>query len=125
MSFEIPNPIKCLISVDPGTKLWIGRCLDFGLVTSGKTSQSVWANLKSVTKLHIEHSFAHDRDGLHRHRAPDKLWLAFQAVESELGLSDKIELDLVPSQPPQPVDPIWIKGVELDCTNTAALQSVH
>src|ERR1051325_7732009 len=98
---NIPDPIKCILSIDQETGLWVGRCLDFGLVTSGKTAESAWTNLKSVVKLHIEHCFTNDEFRLSKHRAPDEDFTDFDhQTQHDHVRSDKIELNLVAPKPP-------------------------
>lgn len=124
MIHSIPKHIKCLLSVDQETKLWIGHCLDFDLKTSGKSQQSVWVNLKSVVKLHIEHSFANAPERMNAHRAPMADWDCFMNLSPRDGLRDKIELDLIPAHV-NTEDDIWINGVEIGCLETTHVQSVN
>ena len=119
--FTLPRRIQCLLSIDADTSLWIGHCLDFDIVTSGKTANLAWSNLKSVVKLHIEHSFTHDRAGLNRRRAPEAAWMTLDQLSSKSRRSDKIELDLVEKPP---AEDIWISGVELG-TISPEIPSVH
>ena len=101
---------------DHQSDLWVGRCLDFGLVTSGKSDDAAWTNLKSVVKLHIEHCFTNDQPGLLRHRATDEDFANFDTdIQKQHFRSEKIYLNLVAPKEPD-AQSFWIHGVELDET---------
>lgn len=122
--FNLPvGPIRCLLSFDPASGAWVSHCLDFDLVTSGKTDEDAWANIKAVVKLHIEHCFTHDNDGLEKHRVDQELIDRFDRGKGLMEVwSDKIKLNLV--QPRKQDDlSFWIKGVEL--ASATSLQAVH
>jgi hypothetical protein len=108
----IPDVLSCLLSQDPETKNWIGHCLDFHLVTSGKNPDSAWSNLRSVITTHVEHCFTHHRDGL-QFRAAQSEWDLFEALKKQQPIrrTEKITLRLVA---PQTEDgpAFWIQGVE-------------
>jgi hypothetical protein len=123
--FELPEIIRCFLSRDKETGLWIGRSLDFGLVTSGKSDEIAWKNLKSVVRLHVEHCFSDDRDAVHKHRASEEEFRAFdESRDAAPFRSDKIELRMVAPRAPDSLS-FWMQGVELGIAATANLQSVH
>lgn len=113
--FKLPERIRCLLDQDDQTGAWIGHCLDFDLVTSGESPDLAWNNLKSVVKLHIEHCFTHDQNGLDFHRAPDEDFALFEKLTNDHRLfrSDKINLNLVAPKAPDQIS-FWIQGAELD-----------
>jgi predicted RNase H-like HicB family nuclease len=128
--FKLPESISCMLHLDTESGAWVSRCLDFDLVTSGKTEKESWANLKSVVKLHIEHCFTNNRGALSLHRADDEDFALFRKM-TETGnnfWSDKIELNLV-APPPKVPDQIsfWIKGVNSSgtCKAASSLLAVH
>ena len=110
----IPDVLSCLLTQDGETKFWIGHCLNFDLVTSGKDPDSAWENLRAVIKTHIEHCFTHHWDGL-KSEAPRADWLLFDALKNKQPLmrTEKITLRLIAPQTEQ-VPPFWIQGVESD-----------
>src|SRR5580698_6724531 len=111
MTFMLPDTIKCLLHLDTDSGAWIGHCLDFDIVTSGRTEEMAWTHLKSVVKLHIEHCFTHDHDGLGRHRASAFLFNEFDAAVSsnEDFWSDRIRLNLVAPKQQPAQDSFWIR----------------
>jgi len=125
--FDIPKPIECLITPDRETTLWNAHCLDFDLISSGKTPEAAWVNIKAVVRLHIEHSFTHDRAGLRRHEASPELRAIFKKLKEQKTVrSDKIELNLLPPKEPEHAADLWIQGVEeLGCATPSLVQSVH
>jgi len=125
--FEIPDTIKCFLRPDNESGSWVGHCLDFDLVTSGKTEEIAWTHLKAVVKLHIEHCFTHDHSGVGRHRAPQAFFDQFDQAVSQKGdfWSDRINLNLVAAQKQPDQKRFWIRGLELEQASSASLQSVH
>lgn len=114
MPTNIPLPIKCILSEDRETGLWIGRCLDFGLVTSGKTVEDAWTNLKSVVKVHLEHCLTQDESGLIQHRASDEEFTKFDdSSQTEQFRSENIKLNLIAPKVPT-ARSFWIRGVECE-----------
>jgi predicted RNase H-like HicB family nuclease len=109
---KIPKVLSCLLSQDADTKFWLGQCLDFALVTSGKTPDNAWENLRAVITTHVEHCFTHHPDGLKK-RAVDEDWQLFEALKKEqlIRRTEKITLRLAPPQAEQ-IPPFWIEGVE-------------
>jgi len=62
---KAPLTLPCLIEWDEGTKLFVGHCLTFDLVsTSPRASREAFDNLKHLIKLHIEYSYTHHQAGL-------------------------------------------------------------
>jgi len=128
----IPDVLSCLLSQDSETKLWIGHCLDFHLITSGKDPDTAWTHLRSVITTHVEHCFTHHRHGL-SFRAPDSEWKLFETLKNRQPLvrTEKITLRLVAPQTEQ-VPAFWIQGVEssflgAECETAAstAIQAVN
>jgi predicted RNase H-like HicB family nuclease len=125
MTLDFSKPIRCLLNSDPASGRWVAHCLDFDLVTSGKTDEAAWTNIKAVVKLHIEHCFTHDNDGMFKHRVDQELIDSFDAGKGLTEVwSDKIRLNLVaPKKEADDKITFWIKGVELAQTST--IQAVH
>lgn len=120
--------LSCLLSKDGQTGRWLAHCLDFDLLTSAKTEEIAWENLRKVVRAHIEHCFAFHREGLEL-QAESSEWSEFRRVEKRLmddGLpirTEKITLKLATPTKPWG-DDLWIKGVETfgQRTATASLQ---
>lgn len=108
---QIPDLLSCVLSRDEETGRWLGHCLDFDLVTSGKTEDEAWKNLRGVVKMHIEHCFTHHRAGLTL-RADEEEWDLFRASSrTQPARRDKIVLNLIP--PPEHEHTFWIQAIEL------------
>lgn len=121
--FSLPtDPIRCLLNSDRESGVWVAHCLDFDIVTSGRDDTEAWERIKAVVKLHIEHCFTHDQDGLNSHQAPQSLIDSFDnGLGSREVRSDKIKLNLV--APAKPGDNFWIKGVEI--AQPACVPHIH
>jgi hypothetical protein len=111
----IPEVLRCLLTKDVQTGRWLGHCLDFDIVTSGKDEDSAWNNLKAVVRAHVESCFTHWQDGL-KFKASSQEIALFEALKEkqELFRSDKIEFRLTPLKRSElhPLHPLWIQGVE-------------
>jgi len=108
----IPDVLSCLITHDAATNRWLGHCLDFDLITSGKTADAAWEHICGVVKVHVENCFTHHQDGL-RFRAGKQHWDLFSALKKKSNLfrQEKITLRLVrPEEAPTP--PVWMQGIE-------------
>ena len=94
---NLPQAFRCLLSFDPDTSLWIGHCLDLDLVTSAKTEEDAWANLKKVILAHVEACLTHFEPGMARYASDDKFEVFGQLLwtnpEEEIR-RDKISLNL-------------------------------
>lgn len=132
---EIPPVLSCLLTQDSITSLWLGQCLDFNIVTSAKSPDTAWKNLRAVIKLHVEQCFAHHHEGLRR-RAPEEDWALFNELKNqqEHFRSEPINLKLVsPEKPPEiwalcveSTVQIWSSGgKEQGSAATAAIPGVH
>jgi hypothetical protein len=129
---KIPEVISCLISQDGSSKRWIGHCLDFNLVTSGKDPDKAWAHLCGVIKVHVEHCFTHHHDGL-KFRAADEHWQLFENLKKKQKMmrTEKITLRLVERKDGSGEPPFWVQGVEAGLGGTcvsntaAAVPAVH
>jgi predicted RNase H-like HicB family nuclease len=127
---HFPDVLRCLLKPDPESKKWVGHCLDFDLVTSGRTLDSAWDNLRAVVKLHVEHCFTHHRDGL-EFRASENDFAVFDALKraSTFVRTEKITFDLV--QPEFDLPPVWVEcaedlaGVICGDSTTTAVPAVH
>jgi|SRR5580658_7682214 hypothetical protein len=128
----IPDVLSCLLSQDGETKFWIGHCLNFDLVTSGKDPDSAWENLRAVIKTHVEHCFTHHPEGL-SFKAPEGDWTLFDALKTKQPLmrTEKITLRLVAPQTEQ-IPAFWIQGVESsflgekrEQTAASAIPAIH
>lgn len=111
---KIPDVLSCLITHDAATNRWLGHCLDFDLITSGKTPDAAWEHILGVVKVHVENCFTHHRAGL-RFRARQQHWDLFEALNKKTDLfrQEKITLRLVqPEEEQQP--PVWMKGIETE-----------
>jgi predicted RNase H-like HicB family nuclease len=103
--------LSCLMGKDAETGLFLGHCLNFDLVTSGKTEDEAWQNLKTIIKAHFEYCYANYPDGLRMSATVDE-WKNF-AHRLETGgqsVVEKLEIELRPPLPEVEV-PIWIQGV--------------
>jgi hypothetical protein len=110
---KIPDVLRCLLTPDVETGRWLGHCLEFDIVTSGKDPDSAWKNLKAVVRLHVEHCFTNWQEGLTEFRASDEEIAVFEALkERQLFRSDKITFTLIPPQKDE-LHPLWMQGVEL------------
>jgi predicted RNase H-like HicB family nuclease len=129
---SMPDVLSCILSQDAETKLWLGHCLDFDLVTSAKTQDGAWQNLKSVITTHVEHCFTHHKDGL-KFRASKDEWNLFGTLKNKQPMlrQEKITLRLV-APPAEQMPAFWIAGVESSlpgeaCESAAntAVSAVH
>ena len=106
--------LSCLLSIDEQTGRWLAHCLDFDLMTSAKTQDAAWENLRKVVRVHVEHCFTFHQDGLKLEAEPHE-WEDFRRIEDQLKAdnmpirTEKITLKLTP---PKPCGEIWIRGVE-------------
>src|SRR5260370_39597501 len=93
---SIPEVLSCVLFRDTDTQQWVGHCLDFDLVTSGKNEDSAWGNLIKVVRAHIEHCFTFHPDGLKLEASPEE-WAVFRAFRKRQKnvRSEKITLRLV------------------------------
>src|SRR5438309_9761770 len=110
----IPDTLSCLLSVDPASGFWLGHSLDFGLITSGRTDEIAWKNLKEVIRVHVEHCSRNRPEVLKEHRASEGKWVLFQELKDR-GLhfrSDKLRFHLVPKLEAE--SPVWMQGIELE-----------
>lgn len=110
---EIPKILRCLLTVDQETGRWLGHCLDFDIVTSGKDEDRAWKNLVSVVRLHVEHCFTHWQDGLKFH-ADENCVALFEALKQkqEMFRSEKVTFNLIPPTKTEHLAPLWMQGVE-------------
>jgi predicted RNase H-like HicB family nuclease len=112
---NFPN-LSCLIERDKATGTYIGHCLNYDLMDSGKTPQEAWENLKFVMKSHIEFCYTHLQSGLKRtakRRDWDRFFEAIQSDPSSV-IAEKLELDLKPPTLPEQEMGIWIQKVLSD-----------
>ena len=105
---KIPHLIKCLLSRDPATGLWISHCLDFDIVTSAPTESESWDSMKRVLRSHIESCVSDGYvDGLTK-QASVEYWREFaDLVFSRNVRSEPIDLHLKNRRD------FWMKGVEV------------
>ena len=121
-----PQVFSCLLSKDEQTGRWLAHCLDFDLMTSAKSQDIAWENLRKVVRAHIEHCFTFHQDGL-KMRAEDHEWANFREIEVRLKeqqipiRTEKITLKLTPTKSGRE---LWIRGVEI-LANPAATPSIH
>jgi hypothetical protein len=122
---RIPRIFSCLLGPDNETGRWIAHCLDFDLVTSGKTEDDAWKHLLRIVKMHVEHCFTHRPEGL-QHEADPTEWTLFKALkqQTEFIRSEKISLTLVPPPEDESLNFFWIKGVETK-PSADLVQRVH
>jgi hypothetical protein len=108
----IPGVLSCLLTQDEETKLWLGHCLDFNLVTSGKSPDGAWTNLRAVIKTHVEHCFTNHRDGL-GFRAGSQDWRLFDELKKKQPMmrTEKITLRLVAPETEQ-IPAFWMQAAE-------------
>ena len=130
LSDWLPETLCCLLSFDKQTSRWVGKCLDLGLTTSGKTDKAAWENLTKVVKAHVETCWRRNREALVKNRAPDAEFDLFKHLgEKEPGRRDKITFDLI--EPENEIGPLWIEGLEFLPQGTGcetagpAIQAVH
>ena len=109
---KIPRMVKCLLSHDRSTGLWIGHCLDFDIITSAPTEEKVWEALKHVVVVHIESCLADDfPEGLAK-IAPPEAWIAFiDEFMSSVTRNELIEFKLKRKNQTQSV---WLRGVGIE-----------
>ena len=110
---KLPKSLSCLLSQDKQTGLWINYCLDFDLVTSGKSEDEVWNSMKAMLKAHVESCFADGfSEGL-SHQAKIEAWVAF-AQQFLLGSfrQETIKFDLKRND--STLSGLWLKGVEVE-----------
>jgi hypothetical protein len=112
-----PN-LSCVVKKDEDTGMFVGHCLNYDLMDSGKTPQKAWENLRFVVKSHIEFCYTHHQSGLKR-TATQRDWDRFfeamqQAIESDPSCIhfEKLELDLKPPTLPEHEMGIWIQKVQ-------------
>jgi predicted RNase H-like HicB family nuclease len=129
---NIPDVLSCLLAHDESTNRWTGHCLDFDIVTSGKSVDSAWENLRAALTLHVEHCFTHHHRGLN-HKAPQRDWDLFCALKKQQHFirTEPITLRLILPQVVE-MPPLWVQGVESTTgsavcgkTSTASVQAVH
>ena len=129
---KIPDVLSCLLALDEQSNRWTGHCLDFDIVTSGKTADSAWENLRAALTLHVEHCFTHHHQGL-GFKAPKQDWDMFAELKKTQKnfRSEPITLRLIePHMEEMP--PLWVQGVESilgsvaseQCA-AASIQTVH
>jgi hypothetical protein len=106
--------LSCLLSKDEQTGRWLAHCLDFDLLTSAKSQDTAWENLRKIVRVHIEHCFTFHEDGLKLKAEPHE-WSDFKRIKDHLeseGIpirTDKITLRLIPVESG---GELWIRGVE-------------
>lgn len=115
---QIPNIFSCLLGPDDETGRWVAHCLDFDLVTSGKTEDDAWKHLLRIVKMHVEHCFTHRPEGLTQKADPAD-WALFTDLKkrTEFIRSEKISLTLIPPPDDDSLDFFWIQGVETKPTS--------
>lgn len=112
----IGKVLSCLLSKDERTGRWLAHCLDFDLMTSAKTQDTAWENLRKVVRVHIEHCFTFHQDGLKLEAEPQE-WSDFKNIEHRLKAeelpirTEKITLKLNPPRTLAEFE-LWIRGVE-------------
>ena len=120
-----PRMLPCLIGKDEETGLFVGHCLTFDLVATGKTSQEADKNLASLIKYHIEYCYAHYQAGFEV-TADKEDWDSFQKIVNTKKLPsriEKIEVSLV--KPGTNQNLTWLASVNIDGPSTAELCSVN
>lgn len=106
---KIPKTLKCLLSHDKSTNLWVGHCLDFDIVTSAPSEDKVWEALKQVVVVHIESCLADDfTEGLCR-IAPPEAWVAF--IDELLSSGTRNELIEFKLKRKNQTSSVWLRGV--------------
>jgi len=110
---RIPEVLRCLLTRDVETGRWIGHCLDFDIVTSGRDPEIAWMNLKAVVRAHVESCFTHWQKGL-TFKASDEDIAIFEALKKHQRFrSDKIEFKLLAPKNAE-LHPLWMEGMELN-----------
>lgn len=111
----LPDTLRCLLSFDKETSRWVGKCLDLGLTTSGKTEKITWDNLGKVVKAHVETCWRQNRkEALMKHRASQVEFASFETLQKKnpgKGWRDKITFDLI--EPETGLGPVWMEALEL------------
>ena len=108
---KIPKLIKCLLSQDLKTGLWISHCLDFDLVTSAPTEAESWAAMKNVIRAHVESCVKDGFEAGLSKQASIEHWREFaDLVFSRNVRSEPIDLHLKNRQASE----FWMKGVEVE-----------
>lgn len=71
-------------------KEWIAHCLELDLVTTGKSVQKAWADMRDIIQAHIE--FAIENDNLEHifKQAPREVWNRIFELQRK-GVLPKIE----------------------------------
>src|ERR1700721_2415759 len=82
--------LSCLLSKDEQTGRWLAHCLDFDLLTSAKTEDTAWENLRKVVRVLIEHCFTFHKGGLKLEAEPHE-WADFKRIEKRL-LADGVPI---------------------------------
>ena len=112
-NFILPSSISCLLSLDQETGSWIGKCLDFGLVTSGATEEQAWSNMKSVVKMHVEHCCRNSQEAVCSIPAAPAEMRRFEELwKNHEGWSDRIVLNLVAAKARESDVKFWIRAIE-------------
>jgi hypothetical protein len=104
--------LSCLVERDEQTGMFIGHCLDYDLMETGKSDEEAWSNLKTVVKHHIEHCYSFYQNGLKKQAAREDWDRFYQYLQENGGQCqiEKIEIELRPPLPEQDIS-IWIQGV--------------
>jgi hypothetical protein len=112
---KIPNLIKCLLSQDQETGLWISHCLDFDIITSGSTESESWDAMKKVLRAHIESCIKDGFEAGLSRQAPVEYWREFADLVFSCNVrSEPIDLHLKNRQ----AGNFWMKGVEVESLST-------
>jgi len=87
--------LSCLIERDEATGSYIGHCLNYDLMDSGKTQDEAWENIKFVLKNHIEFCYTHFQSGLKRGAKQQDWDRFFQAIQNnpKSVRMEKLELE--------------------------------
>jgi hypothetical protein len=108
------HSIACLIEQDAETGSYIGHCLNYDLMDSGKTADRAWENLKFVVKNYIEYCYTHFQSGLKKGAKQQDWDRFFQAIQNDPRSLrvEKLELDLKPPTLPEHEMGIWMQKVQ-------------
>ena len=117
--------LPCLIEKNYETDLFVGHCLTFDLVATGKTSKEADKNLNNLIKHHIEYCYTHYREGF-KVTADREDWEHFKKTVNEKKLTSRIEVINVSFVEPGAFQNLtWWASVNFDESSTPELYTAN